>query len=90
MKPIDFALSWHCDPLARSRSKYDMVEINGAYKDGRYDKSWLNSLHVMSNIKAFATQDGQLAGQPAEHPDEPLLELQLVQGIHEGIYEGFA
>ena len=42
---------------------YQMVEVNGAYKHGRYEKVWLNSLHVMSNDKVFATLDGQLAGQ---------------------------
>ena len=28
-----------------------MVEVNGTYKHGRYDKIWLDSLHVMSNVK---------------------------------------
>ena len=31
-----------------------MVDVNGAYKHGRYDNIWLNSLRVMSNIKVFA------------------------------------
>ena len=32
----------------------DQIE-SGAYKHGRYETIWLNSLHVMSNIKVFAT-----------------------------------
>ena len=46
-----------------------MVEVNGAYKHGRYEKIWLHTLCVMSNLKVFATQnrqtDGQTAGRPA-------------------------
>ena len=38
---------------------YKMVEVSGAYKHDRHD----NSLHILSNIKVFATQDGW----PAEH-----------------------
>ena len=34
-----------------------VVKVNGSYKHGRYDKIWLKSLHVMSNIEVFATQD---------------------------------
>ena len=34
-----------------------MVEINGAYDYGRYEKIWVNSLCVMSNVKVFAMQD---------------------------------
>ena len=33
--------------------QYKMVDVNGAYKHGRYEKIWLNSLHVMSNMKVF-------------------------------------
>ena len=39
-----------------------MVEINSAYKHGKYDKISLKSLHVMSIVKVFAMQDGWLAG----------------------------
>ena len=42
---------------------YKMEEVNGAYKHGRYEEIWLNSLRVMSNVKLFATQDGWLARQ---------------------------
>ena len=42
-----------------------MVEVNGAYKHSRHEKNWLNSLRVMSNVKAPATQDGWPASQPA-------------------------
>ena len=31
----------------------------------RYEKMWLNTLHVMSNVKVFAMQDGWLAGRLA-------------------------
>ena len=37
-----------------------MVEVNDAYNHGRCENIWLNSLHVMSNIKVFATQDRRL------------------------------
>ena len=42
---------------------YKMVDVNGAYKKGRYEKIWLNGLPVTSNIKIFATQDGRPVGQ---------------------------
>ena len=45
---------------------YKMVEVSIAYKHGRYEKLWLNSLHVMSKAEVFATQDGRMDGQPAE------------------------
>ena len=32
-----------------------MVEVNGVYKCGRYEKTWLQSLCVMSNVKIFAS-----------------------------------
>ena len=35
-----------------------MVEVNGAYKHGKYEKLWLKSLCVMSTVKAM--QDSQL------------------------------
>ena len=36
-----------------------MVEVNGAYRRGKYEKlyTWLKSLHVMFNVKVFVTQD---------------------------------
>ena len=39
------------------QKQYKMVEVNGAYKHGRYGKT-LNSLHAMSNIEIFDTQGG--------------------------------
>ena len=42
---------------------YKMVEVNGAYKQGRYENIWLNRLRVGSNVKVFDTQDGW----PAKH-----------------------
>ena len=37
-----------------------MIEVHDAYKHGRYEEIWLNTLRVMSNIRVFATQDGQI------------------------------
>ena len=42
---------------------HKMVEVTDAYKQGMYGTIWENGLHVMSNVKVFATQDSQ----PAEH-----------------------
>ena len=42
---------------------YQIVEVKGVYKHGRYEKNWLKSLHIMSNVKVFAIQDSQLVGQ---------------------------
>ena len=41
MKPIGFALCWPCDPqLGQSQWKwYEMVDVNGACKHGRYKKN---------------------------------------------------
>ena len=44
-----------------------MVEVNGAYKYGKYAKNWLKSLHAMSNVEVFATEDGW---QPTHLPDK--------------------
>ena len=41
-------------------TKYKMVEVNGACRQCRYEKHWLNRLCVTSNIKVFATQNGQM------------------------------
>ena len=38
-----------------------MVEVKGAYKHDTYEQNWLNSTHVMSNVKVFATIYGRLA-----------------------------
>ena len=59
MKPRDFALHWFCDPWQGQGqwTWYKMVEVNGAYKHGRYEKIWFNSLRVMANDKVFAKQD---------------------------------
>ena len=42
------------------RKQYKIAEVTGAYKHGRYKRIWLNSLRVMSSVKVFAMQDGQL------------------------------
>ena len=36
---------------------YNIVEVNGAYQHGSYEKICLKSLCVMSNVEVFATQD---------------------------------
>ena len=38
-----------------------MVEVKDAYMHGKYKQILSNSLHIMSNVKVFATQDGRLA-----------------------------
>ena len=38
-----------------------MEEVSGAFKCGMHENICLKTLHVMSNIKLFATQDSQLA-----------------------------
>ena len=43
--------------------QYKMAEVNGTYKHGSYEKCWLNSWSIMSNVTVFALRDGQLAGQ---------------------------
>ena len=47
---------------------YEMVERNCGYKHGRYAKNWLKSVHVISNAKVFAMQDGQLSDHLARWP----------------------
>ena len=43
-----------------------MIEVNSAFKHGRYGKDWLKSLRVISNVKVFGTQDSR----PADRTDE--------------------
>ena len=65
MKPRGFVLRWPSDPRqGQGQWKWcKMVEVNGAYKHGRYVKNWLKSLRGLSNFKVFATQDGRTDGQ---------------------------
>ena len=42
-----------------------MVEVNGAYKHDGNEKTGMNSLHVMSNVKIFAMQNKWMANWPA-------------------------
>ena len=42
-----------------------MVEVSGTYKHGRYERIWLKSLCIISNVKVFTMQDGQTASQTA-------------------------
>ena len=37
-----------------------MVQVNGAYQHDRYEKIWLKSLHIMSNIRVYAMKDSWL------------------------------
>ena len=46
-----------------------MVEVNGAYKTGRYKNIRLNSLSAKSNVKAFAMQDRWLAEHDPVYTD---------------------
>ena len=46
-----------------------MLDISGAYKHGKYEKRW-KSFGVMSTMKVFAMQDGQMANHPAEQIDK--------------------
>ena len=63
MKPISFALG----RLQDQWKWYKMVEVDGAHKHGRHEKM-LKSLHVITNVKVFATQDGgRMAGQMDKH-----------------------
>ena len=39
-----------------------MLEANSTYRHGRFETHLVASVCEMSNAKAFATQDGQLAG----------------------------
>ena len=39
---------------------YKMVEVNGSYENGRNERIWLRSLHLISNTKVFAMQDQQM------------------------------
>ena len=36
-----------------------MVEVNGAYKHGKHEQIWSNSLLVMSNARVAATENGR-------------------------------
>ena len=36
-----------------------MVEVNVPYEHDKYERIWLNSLHIMSKIKAIAIQDSR-------------------------------
>ena len=39
--------------------------MSSAYKHGRCDRNWSNSLHVMSNVKIFTTQHEWMDVYPA-------------------------
>ena len=38
-----------------------MLEVNGAYRHGRYKRIWLH--HLTPNVNVFATQDGRKVGR---------------------------
>ena len=80
-----FALCWHCDSQAWSR--YKMVEVISAYKHGRYEKNWLNSLHVMSNVKVFAIRDCKLASHPDGRTQLITLIYVILIRIKKSIYQ---
>ena len=58
-----------------------MVEVNEAYKykHGKYEKIWLKSLHVMSNIKILPHHHGWIALQSAAWVAS---QTQLITQIH--------
>ena len=63
MKPAGFALHWLCDPQSRSRSHrewHKTVEVNDAYKHGRYGKKNVESLRVIPNVKVVVMQDERM------------------------------
>ena len=39
----------------------------GAYKNGRYENIWLNTLGLMSNVEVFAMQEGQTGEYDSLH-----------------------
>ena len=61
-----------------------MLEVNGAYKYDRYERIWLKSeaLLVLSSVKVFATQEGQLDWRmntaDDKHPFAPHLDKKLL------------
>ena len=65
--PVSFAFN---DLLTPGKDQgHKMVAVTGACKHGRYQRIWLQSFFVISNIKVFATEDGRpdshtMASQP--------------------------
>ena len=53
-----------CSAAIAQPQHHGMAEVNDAYKHGRYENTWPNSLLIMSNMKVFATQECWLADQP--------------------------
>ena len=54
-----FALTlWSLGMVKVSESGIKYLEVNDAYKHGRYEQMRLHSLCVMSNVRVFAMQDG--------------------------------
>ena len=51
MKQTDFALRLSSDPNQCQGQKkwYKMMEVNGAYKQDRYEKAWLKSLRMCTH-----------------------------------------
>ena len=50
------------------------VQVNSAYKHGRYEKIWFKSLCVMSKVKVFVTPR-----QPASQMDEHTYDTHMDQ-----------
>ena len=46
---------------------FKMKEADGAYKHGRYETVWLNSVYEMFIVNDFAMQDGQPAKYKSLH-----------------------
>ena len=58
MKPVGFVLRSPCDAWQSQGQwkQYKMVEVNVTMSMAGMKNIWLNSLHVLSNIRVFATQ----------------------------------
>ena len=55
------------------RKWYQVIEVNGAYKYGRYEKMWLNSLCAMSTLKFVPCQTAHYIDTYDTHMDKKIL-----------------
>ena len=80
MSTTVFALPWPCDFQVRLKSVHVVQtgEVSSGYMKGIHERSWLKSLHIMSNVKGFAMQDSH----PAEHYGLHKSDNGLVTGVY--------
>ena len=45
------------------------VEVNGVYKHGNYERIWLKTLHVMSNVKVFGGEQSASMADMTDYID---------------------